>query len=260
MLPVQSFRSLMGIGYFGRRVWFYHYLRDALSAEARRYWDARESLIREGLLLGGFWEQRVDQFRRELLPLCQRERNIASLFSFSNLEEQLSFLSAQWERRRWRWALRIFLLRCGLPAEAIQSRLATGMAGQQVSENFLLRLALTGDFGDIEQAYPSLASESYPRIQQSLGRLRLGAQPMLDQLRGMDTSSVGAFHLGNVRPSEAGALLTEACRVATPGARILWWGNLVPAPPPPSLPLRACALPVEDRALFRAAIHLVEVV
>ena len=82
MLPVQSFRSLLGIGYFGRRVWFYHYLRDALSGETRRYWDTRESLIREGLLLGGLWEQRLDQFRREILPLCQSDRILANLFSF----------------------------------------------------------------------------------------------------------------------------------------------------------------------------------
>ncbi|HND29853.1 MAG TPA: DUF3419 family protein [Myxococcota bacterium] len=260
MLPVQSFRSLLGIGYFGRRVWFYHYVREALSGESRRYWDARESLIREGLLLGGRWEQRLDQFRREILPLCHPPREVARLFSFPDLGEQRSFLQQQWDRRRWRWALRIFLLRCGLPAEALQQRLTTAMAQQLLSSNFLLRLALTGEFGEIDHAYPSLAAESYPRIQQGLGRMSLVAQPTLEVLRSLETSSISAFHLGNLRPAEVAPVLAEVCRVATPAARILWWGNLEPAPPPASLPLRLCALPVEDRALFRAAIHLAEVV
>lgn len=260
MLPVQSFRSLLGLGYFGRRVWFYHYVREALSAESRRYWDGREHLIREGLSLGGHWEQRLDQFRREILPLCHPPRDVARLFAFSDLAAQQRFLSQHWERRRWRWALRIFLLRCGLPAEAVQQRVATAMTEQLLSSNFLLRLALTGEFGDLEQSYPSLSSESYPQIQQGPGRLRLVAQPALELLRGTQSSSISAFHLGNLKPAEVAPLLTEVCRVATPGARVLWWGNLESAPAPAGLPLRSCPRPMEDRALFRATIHLSEVV
>ncbi len=260
MLPVQSFRSLLGIGYFGRRVWFYHYVREALSSETRRYWDAREQLIREGLLLGGRWEQRIDQFRREILPLCHPTREVGRLFSFPDLAEQQRFLTQHWERRRWRWALRVFLLRCGLPAEAIQQRLARAMSQQLLCSNFLLRLALTGEFGDLEQSYPSLSSESYPRIQQGSGRLRLVAQSTLELLRETESSSISTFHLGNLRPTDVAPLLTEVCRVATPGARVIWWGNLEPAAAPPGLPLRSCPLPMEDRALFRAAIHLAEVV
>jgi S-adenosylmethionine-diacylglycerol 3-amino-3-carboxypropyl transferase len=260
MLPVQSFRSLFGLGYFGRRVWFYHYLREALSAESRRYWDTRESLIREGLLWGGLWEQRLDQLRREILPLCHSSSAVARLLSFSDLEAQRSFLKDHWDRRRWRLALHIFLLRYGLPAESIQQRLTMAMTRQLLSRNFLLRMVLTGEFGDMEQSYPSLAAESYPRIAQGPGRLRLTAASPLEQLRGMDRASIGAFHLGNVHPAEAAPMLSEVCRVATPGARILWWGNLEPSPPPASLPLRSLPPPTEDRALFRAAIHLAEVV
>jgi S-adenosylmethionine:diacylglycerol 3-amino-3-carboxypropyl transferase len=58
MLPVQSVRSFVGLGYFGRRIWFYHFIREGLSEPVRRYWDAREAQIREGLLNAGLREQK----------------------------------------------------------------------------------------------------------------------------------------------------------------------------------------------------------
>ena len=47
-LPVQSVRALLGLDAFGRRIWFYHYLRPSLRPETQRWWDAREAFIREG--------------------------------------------------------------------------------------------------------------------------------------------------------------------------------------------------------------------
>ena len=48
-LPVQSVRALLGLDAFGRRIWFYHYLRPSLRPETQRWWDAREAFIREGI-------------------------------------------------------------------------------------------------------------------------------------------------------------------------------------------------------------------
>lgn len=55
-LPVGSARSFLGLAHFGRRVWFYHYLRGRLTPEARGWLDAREQLVREGLVRCGVWE------------------------------------------------------------------------------------------------------------------------------------------------------------------------------------------------------------
>jgi hypothetical protein len=56
-LPVQSTRSYLGFGHFGRRVWFAHYLRPHLPEDVARVWDAQEQLVREGLEGAGAWEQ-----------------------------------------------------------------------------------------------------------------------------------------------------------------------------------------------------------
>lgn len=65
-LPLASTRSFLGLGHFGRRVWFYHHLRPGLPEPVRRWWDAREDWVREGLLAGGERERRVAAVRRVL--------------------------------------------------------------------------------------------------------------------------------------------------------------------------------------------------
>ena len=63
MLPAQSVQSFLGLAHFGRRVWFYHHIRDALSGQTRAWGDARETMFRLGLLGGGRFERTVHQLR-----------------------------------------------------------------------------------------------------------------------------------------------------------------------------------------------------
>jgi hypothetical protein len=65
-LPVQSVRSLWGLGHFGRRIWFYHHLRPNLAPEAREWWDTREGVIRHGLAESGEVELAAARLRRLL--------------------------------------------------------------------------------------------------------------------------------------------------------------------------------------------------
>jgi hypothetical protein len=58
-LPPASLRSLWGLDPFGRRLWFYHYVREGLPHWARAWWDARERAVRLGIASQGRVEQRV---------------------------------------------------------------------------------------------------------------------------------------------------------------------------------------------------------
>ncbi|MCB9762707.1 MAG: DUF3419 family protein [Alphaproteobacteria bacterium] len=58
--------QLLGLLAPGRRVWLYHQIRSALSVESRAWWDAREALIREGVLGAGQLEQRMAALRGAL--------------------------------------------------------------------------------------------------------------------------------------------------------------------------------------------------
>jgi S-adenosylmethionine-diacylglycerol 3-amino-3-carboxypropyl transferase len=44
-LPIQSFRSLLGLDAAGRRIWFYHFLRPRLSHRARAWFDENEEMV-----------------------------------------------------------------------------------------------------------------------------------------------------------------------------------------------------------------------
>lgn len=56
-LPPQSRAALFGLDGFGRRLWFYHFVRPALCAADAAYWDAREDLLRAGLAAAGVEER-----------------------------------------------------------------------------------------------------------------------------------------------------------------------------------------------------------
>lgn len=78
-LPVGSARSFLGLAHFGRRVWFYHYLRGRLTAEARGWLDAREQLVREGLVRCGSWDAAFLPGSRLPSPLAALPRRMALL-------------------------------------------------------------------------------------------------------------------------------------------------------------------------------------
>jgi len=67
-LPHQSFWSLLGLDAAGRRVWFYHFLQEALPAEVRSHWDAQESQIRTGLARSGRFEVALQALAAAPLP------------------------------------------------------------------------------------------------------------------------------------------------------------------------------------------------
>ena len=63
-LPRASAAALFGEDRFGRRIWFYHHVRDGLGPAARAFWDAHERAVRLGLVAAGASEHRLAGVRR----------------------------------------------------------------------------------------------------------------------------------------------------------------------------------------------------
>lgn len=141
LLPVQSVRSFLGLGYFGRRVWFYHYVREALAPDVRRFWDARESLIREGLLGAGLVERRIARVRK----LAER---ILGARAMDRAAHQAGPLLAG---RAERLLARGMLAR--LVAGPVGDRLYAGFCNQPMQGNYLAEWAFTGQYGSLLPAY-----------------------------------------------------------------------------------------------------------
>lgn len=100
-LPVQSTRALLGVGAPGRRVWFYHYVRGALPADVRAWWDAREGLVRAGILHSGMVEDRLARFRRRMAVVRLRPAPEAVL-ELSDDASRMAAVRGGWDGTTWR--------------------------------------------------------------------------------------------------------------------------------------------------------------
>ncbi len=164
ILPVQSVHSFLGLGHFGRRVWFYHELRAALPPDARTFWDANESLIREGVLAGGAYEQRLAQFRRRILPLVHAQPVIDALFACPSPEAQSALLTARWNTRPWALLCRVHPIARGIDA-ALRER--------WIREDCALQWQLTGGYLDLERGPAYLTTAGHRALRERVGRISL---------------------------------------------------------------------------------------
>jgi S-adenosylmethionine-diacylglycerol 3-amino-3-carboxypropyl transferase len=264
-LPVQSVRSLFGLGHFGRRVWFYHYLRAGLSADTQRFWDADEAGIRTGLLALGAVEREMAVFRSRILPLALDRGAVDALLAATTADERRALVAAAWGLR-WRAALRLWAPRLarlaaagatdgdgrawegGDAARRLHDRLSADPA-----DDVFLRWLLAGSWPDLEWIHPWLGAAGHAALRPRLAAVQvvLAAPDALLAQASPGAWSAVVLGRGQLGPRSLAAL-GHAVR---PGGRVLGWaGAVLPADMlGPSLRIDAAAsaeLEAGDRGLF----------
>lgn len=239
-LPVQSVRSLLGLAHFGRRVWFYHFVRPHLGEHARTFWDPHEAAIRLGLADQGAVERRIVALRTRALPLAVRRDVIEAVVAAPTVEAQAEVFQSRWEGFRWHAALRVALAPLGLAVPVGNPRLA-GLGpeyphriAERVREVFThhpvgqdprLRWALTGQLGDLEAGPTWLSTPGHARLLRSADNVRLVHGRLADALREPPAGGWAGFFLGDTLDElsvDAQAELLElVVRAARPGARVV---------------------------------------
>ncbi|MEC9388597.1 MAG: DUF3419 family protein [Myxococcota bacterium] len=106
-LDVERFRSFLGVGPIGQRVFLYHEIRGRLDPATRAFWDGNEESIRLGVLGSGQAEAALAGFRTRVLPLVHRRHTVEQLFDQRSLADQQSFYQQRWNTRRWRALQRV---------------------------------------------------------------------------------------------------------------------------------------------------------
>lgn len=282
-LPVQSFRSALGLDAFGRRVWFYHHVRPALGPRARGYLDAHESIVREGLLEAGGFERGLARFRAQVLRRIHPPDRVARMLALSDPEAQARLYAEEWDSVRWRGLFRLafdrrLMARRGrvegaldaVPGSvpgAMHARAARVLCDLPASSNFFLQWYLGGRYPDLERGPPYLTTAGHAALRAGADRVRFVAGDVLAVLQGCADDTFSAFNLSNVFEymDEAGtaAVLREVARVGRAGARICYWNLLVPRHRPASLADRidreaalAAELTAEDRAFVYGAVQV----
>lgn len=246
-LPVQSVRSFLGLGHFGRRVWFYHHLRPLLSERARAYWDRHEEQIRAGLLDQGRFERYLATFRGRLLPLVHGRDVVEGLLACRSIEEQRAFFETRWDSWRWRALFRVFFSRAvmarlgrspeqfaqveGTVADRFLERARHALTELPVADNFFVQWMLTGAWLDLERAHPYLSTEGHARLRAAADRIRLVHAPLEEVLETAEPGAFSAFNCSNVFeyvPAGHHARMLEGIvRAGRPGARVAYWNLLV---------------------------------
>src|SRR5512139_354037 len=110
-LKYEEVRELLGSLPSCRRERLYRGLRPALSADARRYWDARPDAIAMGVGEAGKFEGYFRFFRSRVLPLIHSRQRVAQLLRGGPRAARETFYDAAWDTRRWRLMFHAFFSR-----------------------------------------------------------------------------------------------------------------------------------------------------
>lgn len=246
-LPLQSVRSLLGFGHFGRRIWFYHYLRPYLHPSARAVWDAQEPAIREGICGLGAVEQELGRLRR-LLPVLVGTAATKRLVEAQTVEEHQACLAREWGRR-WAAALAIAAPRAarlaGADGRDAAHVLSRRLAEAPLRESPFAAHALLGDAASVALLDASasdpprtwLSTAGLARAKANLDTLSVSVGTRADVLR--EQRDIWSLVILGRAPL-AGDERVSLARALRPGGRAVGWG------PPPD----GARLLVGDRSIF----------
>src|SRR6185369_8565462 len=100
--------ELIGSRSSARRASLYARCRGGLSADARRFWDARPDAIEHGIGSAGKFERYFALFRRWALPLVHGRGTVRKLLQPREPAARREFYDREWDTVRWRLLFRAF--------------------------------------------------------------------------------------------------------------------------------------------------------
>jgi S-adenosylmethionine-diacylglycerol 3-amino-3-carboxypropyl transferase len=254
-LDLERFRSFLGVGPIGQRIFLYHELRVHLDDQTRAFWDGREAWIREGILGCGEFEKYLSTFRTRLLPLVHRRRTIEGLMAAKSLDEQRSYFDKKWNGWRWRALFRVFfsqmvmqrLGRSGVQFAHVEGPVSTAFMARaehaltelSAAENPFLQWMLLGAYTDLENSQPYLSQSGHAALAEAAARIHFVHDDLMGHLRRCAPGTYSAFNLSDVPEylgeAETEALLRACVSASGTGARLAYWNLLVPRHRPESM-------------------------
>lgn len=252
---LDRFRAFLGVVPDAGRLDAYAALRTSLSPRARRYWDLRRGLVRDGVLYAGRLETTLARFSA-LLRRTGLMRWPDAAFAATSVAEQRRVLVRSAEevvrgRTHWRWlfhpvgvALALqdpsFLRSTeGSVGPYLYGRMLDFASRRLVRESFLLHLIYFGRY-DPDGALPRwLQPEGAERARKHLGRLELRCTTLASIAPRVAQAAPLCWSLSDVSAwmsaSRFQELLGQLVSVSPPGSR-LCWRHLAAQWPAPVLP------------------------
>jgi S-adenosylmethionine-diacylglycerol 3-amino-3-carboxypropyl transferase len=219
-----------------------------LSAPARRYWDARPSMLTRGVLHAGRFERYLALFRRSVLRVMQRKADIDRLLALDSLEAQRRFYERTWNNWRWRYLFVLFFGRLvqarvgrhpeffryvDLPnvGQHYRERARHALVELPLADNYFVEYILTGGYRDEARMPSYLRASAHARVREAVTRIRVATADVGAFLAATPRGSYSAFSFSDIfewmSPAEHETTLRAAIGAARPGARLCYYNNLV---------------------------------
>lgn len=284
LLECEEVRELLGSLPSRRREQLYRRLRSSVSADARRFWDARVEAIRMGIGGAGKFESYFRLFRSRVLPLIHPRTRVARLLLDGTRAARETFYDGAWDTWWWRLAFRAFFSRpvmgrlgrdpgCfryveGDVASRILARTRYALTALNPTDNPYLQWILMGRH---TSALPcALRPDCFAAIRANLDRLEWHCCSLEDWLATHDGLAIDRYNLSDIfEYMSTGAyrrLLERLVRAGRAGGRLAYWNLLAERRRPAELadrlvPMAALAwkLHAKEKAFFYSDFILEEI-
>jgi S-adenosylmethionine-diacylglycerol 3-amino-3-carboxypropyl transferase len=240
VLGYSDWMGFLGLRPSGDRWDAFQSLRDELTPGAVQFWSARRSLLENGILGRGRFEQFVAK-ARALLRFLQGKDRILGLFEPRTPEERKAYFERVWDTGRWRSLFVLcfnkwVLARRGLSADyfrfddgtrsfsgSFYERTRRVMTQIPVRDNYFLSQYLLGEYYPAENLPEYLRPDHFEVLRRRLNRVTLVTADLKDWLRDKDARTVDCFSLSNIcelmSPGDTEYTFQELLRTGRQAAR-----------------------------------------
>ena len=243
-LAYAEVREILGSLPSRRREQLYRRLRPCLSADARRFWDARPDAIAQGVGGAGKFEGYFRIFRDKILPLIHPPACVTRLLQGGTRAERERFYDEVWDTWRWRLLFRIFFSRLvmgrlgrdpgcfryveGGVANQILARARYALTALNPADNPYIQWILTGRH---TTALPyTLRPEHFSTIRDHLDRLEWRCCSLHEYLATCGDRGIDRFNLSDIfeymSAEEYHRSLERLIRAGNRGGRLAYWNLL----------------------------------
>ena len=212
LLEYGEVRELLGSLPSHRREQLYRRLRSSVSADARRFWDARVEAITMGIGGAGKFEGYFRLFRSRILPLIHPRARVAQLLLGGTRAARETFFDRAWDTWRWRLIFHTFFSRLvmgrlgrdpscfryveGDVASRILARTRHALTDLNPADNPYLQWILLGRHAT---ALPcALRPDCFAAIRANLDRLEWHCCSLEDWLAAHDRPAIDRYNLSDI--------------------------------------------------------------
>ncbi len=252
----RDFLRFAGILPSSDRIGTYRLVKNGLSTPASLFWDYHHSIIGDGFLFQGKYDQFVSVIGK-LITFIQRQKHVNGLLDCSTLSDQQAYYEHNWENWKTRAIFNLFynkhvLGKIGLKTDyfhfaagsdsfsrSFLAKFKRAACTIPITGNYFFHVYLTGRYRSLTEVPEYLREEQYEVIKSRLDRISVVTHDVKKWLAGQPNDSIDCFALSNICElmsiEDTHETFSQVARKAANGARICFRNLIIPRSVPEDL-------------------------